>query len=156
MPLLRRFALLAVVATGFAVLSSPAFASFSRDSLPFQVDSVNFRVHYQSDKLAGPTYAITQTQAGDIAARADRALAAEMGDGYPRPLSDSGPPALGGDGRIDIYVVDLAAFPGLAGLSKWDQDNPTTSGFIELAGNLQEDAFTQLVGDHVLRERILL
>ena len=146
MPLLRRFALLAVVAAGFAVLSSPAFAAFPRDgSLPFHLDSVNFRIHYQSDKTT--TWAITQTQAGDIAARAERALEAEMGDGYPRPLSDV---LVDGNDKIDIYVEDLSTFTNVAGFSKWDFDNPTTSGFIELAGNLQEAAFTQHVIAHEL------
>jgi len=156
MPLLRRFALLAVVAAGFAVLSSPAFAAFARDNplgvpvvLPHVLDSQNFRVHYQSDHQAFPTWAITQTQAGDIAARAERALTAETADGYPSPLSDG---ALGGDGRIDIYVEDFTSLIKTwitpTGFAKRDFDTPTTSGFIELAGNLQEDAFTQHVIAH--------
>jgi hypothetical protein len=152
MPLLRRFALLAVVAAGFGVLSTPAFAWYARDtSLPLQVDSLNFRVHYQSDHMAFATWAITQTQAGDIAARAERALAAQTADGYPRPMSDG---ALGGDGKIDIYVQDFSSFITAyvtpKAFAEWDQDNPTTSGFIELAGNLQEAAFTQHVIAHEL------
>ncbi len=152
MPLLRRLALLAVVAAGFGVLSGPALASDARDaSLPFALDSVNFRVHYQSDHKTFPTWAITQTQAGDIAARAERALVAETADGYPRPLTDG---VLGGDGRIDIYIRDFATkitpFVTPKAYTKWDQDNPTTSGFIELAGNLQETAFTQHVIAHEL------
>jgi hypothetical protein len=147
MPFFRRFALLVTVAAGFAVLSSPAFASSPRDlTLPQVLDSTNFRVHYQSDHISFPTWSITETQAGDVAAMAERALALDIAAGYPRPLSDG---ALGGDGRIDIYVRDF--FPlnnpylTVTGFAKWDADNPTTSGFIELAGNLQKDALNQHV-----------
>jgi hypothetical protein len=161
MPLLRRFALLAVVAAGFAVLSSPAFAAFVRNQpngapvvLPNTLDSPNFRVHYQSDHITAANWAITQTQAGDIAALAERALAAITADGYPRPLSDG---ALGGDGRIDIYVDDFSTstngFHTVTGYTKWDVDGPTSSGFIELAGNLQagpSTPFTQHVIAHQL------
>lgn len=149
MPLLRRFALLAVVTAGFAVFSSSALAAFPRDgSLPFTLDSTNFRVHYHSDKdPLAPKSAITQTQAGDIAALAERALAAEVADGYPRPLSDG---VLGGDGRIDIYVEDYTLAPGVLGSADWDTDALTSSGFIELAGNVPEDAFTQHTIAHEL------
>jgi hypothetical protein len=148
MPLLRRLALLAVVAAGFAVVSGPAFGAYARPGgSTFVVESANFRVHYQSDTFLAPLYGISQTQAGDIAARAERALVAEMADGYPRPMSDG---VLGSNGKIDIYVVDLTAFTGVAGFAKWDADNPTSSGFIELAGNLGETAFTQHVIAHEL------
>jgi hypothetical protein len=148
MPLLRRFGLLAVVAAGFGLLSGPAFAASPRDlSLPFFVDSLNFRVHYQSDRLAGAPYAITETQAGDIAALADRALAAEMADGYPRPLSDG---MLGGNDKIDIYVEDYSLVPGVSGSAMWDTNNPTSSGFFDLAGNIPEEAFTQHTIAHEL------
>jgi hypothetical protein len=143
MPLLRRLLLLAVVtATGFAAFSGSAFAAFARDgSLPFTLDSTNFRVHYQSDlDPAAPKSAITQTQAGDIAALAERALAKELADGFSRPPSDG---ALGGDGRIDIYVEDYTLLPGVLGSAEWDADALTSSGFIELAGNIPDEAFTQ-------------
>ena len=150
MPLLRRFALLAVVAAGFAVLSSPAFAAFARDNgLPFQLDSTNFRVHYQSETTppAFSIWAINQTQAGDIAALAERALAAELADGYARPPSDG---ALGGDGRIDIYVEDYTLSPGTIASTLWDTNALTTSGFIELAGNVPDQAYTQHTIAHEL------
>ncbi len=145
MPLFRRLALLIVVAAGFAVLSSPAFAAYPRNNpfgvvqnTPNTLDSTNFRVHYQSDHITAPTYAITETTAGDIAARAERALAQDLADGYPMPLSDAG---RGGDNRIDIYVLDLSsantAFIQPLGYTKWDVDGTTSSGFIELAGNQQ-------------------
>ena len=150
MSLLRRFTLLAVIAAGFAVLSSPAFAAFPRDNgLPFQLDSTNFRVHYQSETTppANSIWAINQTQAGDIAALAERALAAEVADGYVRPPSDG---ALGGDGRIDIYVEDYTLSPGTLASSMWDTNALTTSGFIELAGNVPDQAFTQHTIAHEL------
>jgi hypothetical protein len=146
MPLLRRLTLLALVAAGFAVISSPAFAAFSRDgSLPFQLDSTNFRVHYQS--VADSASAITQTQAGDIAALAERALTKETADGYPRPLSDV---AVDGDSRIDIYVEDYTTLPGVLASAEWDNDALQTSGFIELAGNVPDQAFTQHTIAHEL------
>ena len=149
MPLLRRLLLLALVAAGFAALSSPALAASPRDgTLPFTLDSANFRVHYQSNQGAGaPVSAITQTQAGDIAALAERALAAEQADGYPRPLSDG---VLGGDGRIDIYVKDYSAAPGVLASADWDSNALTTSGFIELAGNIPNESFTQHTIAHEL------
>jgi hypothetical protein len=149
MPLVRRLALLAVVAAGFAVLSGPASAASVRDgSLPFSVDSTNFRVHYQSDgSPATAPSAITETQAGDIAALAERALTAELADGYPTPLSDG---VLGGDGKIDIYVEDYSATPGVLATALWDTDALTSSGFIELAGNMAEEAFTQQTIAHEL------
>jgi len=149
MPLLRRLALLATVTAGFAVLSGPALAAGTPDgTLPFQLDSTNFRVHYQSDTGPGaPASAITETQAGDIAALAERALAAELADGYARPLSDG---VLGGDGRIDIYVEDYTSLPGVLASARWDTDALTTSGYIELAGNDPPDAFTEHTIAHEL------
>ena len=145
---LRRFALLAVVAAGFAVLSSPAFAA--RDgSLPLQVDSTNFRVHYQSDAVNLSTYAITATQARRHRRAAPSGRSRPRpADGYPMPPSDG---ALGGDGRIDIYVEDFSTFPGRArhdepGFRRRRRPRP----HIDLAGNLPEDAFTQHTIAHEL------
>src|SRR4029077_7041781 len=90
--------------------------------LPLQVDSTNFRVHYQSDAVNLSTYAITATEAGDIAALAERALAAETAAGDPMPPSDG---VLGGDGRIDIYVEDFSSFPGVLGTTSPDFISPT-------------------------------
>ena len=149
MAFLRRLGLLAAVITGFAMLSGPALAAMPRDAgLPYQLDSTNFRVHYHSSlDPAAPVSAITDTQAGDIAALAERALAAETADGYPRPLSDG---VAGGDGRIDIYVEDYTTLPGALASSGWDVDGLTSPGFIELAGNRPVDAFTQHTIAHEL------
>lgn len=144
---LRRLALLASVGVGAAVLAGPAFGSSPRPSgLPNTVGSTHFLVHYQSDPLS--TYAITETQAGDVAALAERAYAAELADGYPAPLSDA---AFSPDARIDIYVDDLSLFVGTLGLTEWDVDNPLqTSAFIVLAGNLPESALDQHTIAHEL------
>ncbi len=144
---LRRFVLLAAVAAGSCVLAGPAFGAFARPAgMPKTLGSTHFLVHYQSDLLSSAGWAITQTQAGDVAARAERAYAAELADGYPPPLSDG---VLGGDGRIDIYVADLG---GLAlGLSEWDADVPAqTSGFILLAGERPELGLDQHTIAHEL------
>lgn len=143
---LRRLTLLAAVAAGSAVLAAPAFGAYARPNpaaYPFTVGTAHFLVHYTSSPGSGG--AITQTTAGDVAARAERAYAAELADGYPAPLSDGG---LGGDDRIDIYVSDLG---GLAlGVAEWDADNPQTSGFVELAGEDPDHGLDQHTIAHEL------
>src|SRR5205823_9205352 len=130
MLVLRRLALLASVGVGAAVLAGPAFGAFARPlGLPNTVGSAHFLVHYQSDPQTA--FAITQTQAGDVAALAERAYAAELADGYAAPLSDG---ILGGDSRTDIYVGDLSSFPGVIALTGWDANAPQTSAFIILSG----------------------
>src|SRR5438067_5863998 len=95
---LRRFGLLAGVAVGSCVLAGPAFgARPTAIQLPFTLGTTHFLVHYSSDPVANGVYIITQTMAGDVAALAERAYAAELADGYPAPPSDG---VLGGDGRI--------------------------------------------------------
>jgi hypothetical protein len=99
-----RLSLLAAVVLGAAAFTNPAFGA--RPTLvedPNSIGSTHFLVHFSSD--VNTTWAITQTQAGDIAAYAERAYSAELADGYAAPLSDGG---LGGDNRIDIYVTDLS------------------------------------------------
>ena len=135
MQYLRRLLLLASVGAAFAVLAGPALASpRPAPALPFQLGSAHFLVHYQSDLLdiSNAPAAITETQAGDIAALAERAYAAQLADGYPVPPSDG---ALGGDSRIDIYVLNFTATPGLLGVTVPDTGPPQTSAFILLAGN---------------------
>ena len=128
--LLRRLGLSAAVAAGSCVLAGPAFgARPTALQLPFTVSTAHFVVHYSSDPLAMGTYIISQTTAGDVAALAERAYAAELADGFPAPPADG---ALGGDGRIDIYVDNPGA------LADTVPDDPTslqTSSFIELNGS---------------------
>ena len=139
MLVLRRLALLASVGVGAAVLAGPAFGAFPRPvGLPNTVGSTHFLVHYQSDPITAS--AITQTQAGDVAALAERAYAAELADGYPAPLSDG---VLGGDSRTDIYIEDLSSFGGAIGLAEWDTNTPQASAFVLLAGDQPELALDQ-------------
>jgi hypothetical protein len=105
---LRRFVLLAAVAVGAAVLAGPALATAPDPSLTHRLGSTHFLVHFTTDITNDP-WAITATQAGDIAALAERAYTAELADGYAAPLSDLGVGPGGADGRIDIYVQALAA-----------------------------------------------
>src|SRR6266576_132905 len=136
---LRRLALLASVGVGAAVLAGPAFGAFARPvGLPNTIGSTHFLVHYQSDPITAS--AITQTQAGDVAALAERAYAAELADGYPAPLSDG---VLGGDSRTDIYIEDLSSFGGAIGLAEWDTNTPQASAFVLLAGDQPELALDQ-------------
>src|ERR1700704_3298249 len=102
---LRRFVLLSVVAVGSATPARPAFGR--GPLLPVSVTPPHFVVHYQSDLQNFGTSAITQTTAGDIAALAERAYNAEVvTDGFPAPLDD-------GDGKTDIYVLDLSLIKAL-------------------------------------------
>ena len=137
---LRRFVLLAAVAVGSAVLAGPAFGA--RPVLPFTLSTPHFVVHYQSDVQNFPTWAITQTTAGDIAALAERAYTAEVvTDGFPAPLDD-------GDLKTDIYVADLSAVSAL-GLTI--PDNPaglTSTAYIVLDGSTPAVAFSQHVIAH--------
>jgi hypothetical protein len=149
---LRRFMLLATVAVGSAVLAGPAFGARPA-ALPFTLGSTHFLVHYQSDLINNPTYAITQTTAGDIAALAERAYGAELADGYPAPMSDG---ALGGDGRIDIYVEDLSAGGALALTVPDNPAGATTSSYIVLDGTQPEVSFSEHVIAHELFHTIQL
>lgn len=148
MRFLRRVGLLAAVAAGSAVLAGPAFgARPTALQLPFTLGTTHFLVHYQSDDVT-TGYAITQTQAGDIAALAERAYSAELADGFSAPVSDGG---LGGDNRIDIYVVDLSALGGPVGLTIPDSPAAvTSSSYIELDGTQPDFAFTQHTIAHEL------
>src|SRR6266550_1898125 len=124
MPLFRRLALLASVGVGAAVLAGPAFGAFARPGgLPNTLGTTHFLVHYESDPATA--FKITQTQAGDVAALAERAYTAELADGYAAPLSDG---VLGGDSRTDIYVGDLSVIKAL-GLTEWDANALQPSAF---------------------------
>jgi hypothetical protein len=125
MRFLRRFVLLAAVAAGSAVLAGPAFATAPDPSLTHQLGSTHFLVHFSTD-VATNAWAITATQAGDIAALAERAYTAETADGYAAPPSDLGVGPGGGDGRIDIYVQSLAA-AGEAGETDANAAGPSSA-----------------------------
>ena len=107
----------------------------------YAVGSAHFLVHYTSDPT-GP--AITQTMAGDVAALAARAYAAELADEYPAPMSDG---ALGGDARTDLYVVDLSG-TGALGITVSDAGTPQTPGYIFLDGMNPDQSLVEHVVAH--------
>jgi hypothetical protein len=129
MRFLRRFVLLASVAAGSAVLAGPASANTAPDaSLVHQLGSTHFLVHFTTDP--SHAFAITSTQAGDIAALAERAYTAETADGYAAPSSDLLVGPGGSDSRVDIYVQGLGA-AGEAGEADPNAAGPS-SGYILL------------------------
>jgi hypothetical protein len=148
MPLLRRFALLAALAAGSAVLAGPAFGAAARPSgVPNTLDSTHFRVHYQGDRSS--SWSITQTQAGDILGWAERAYSHYAGLGYTAPANDG---VLGGDARTDIYVVDWSSTPAKYGQADWDADTNQSSGFLTLAGNEKTKGIDQITVAHEVFE----
>jgi hypothetical protein len=143
----HRFGLLCATCVGATVLASPVFASrpaIDATGLPNSLGTTHFLVHYQSDPSV-PANA-TQTTAGQIAAIAERAYGAELADGYAAPVADG---LLGGDDRIDIYIVDLTTAEAL-GISVPDTGSPQTSGYILLDGADPENAFTPHTISHEL------
>jgi len=104
MRFLRRFALLAALAAGSAVLAGPAFATAPDPSLTYTVGTTHFLVHYTTNTVHA--FAVTATQAADAGALAERALNAELADGYSVPPPDGG---FGGDNRVDIFLQDIAS-----------------------------------------------
>jgi hypothetical protein len=129
MRFLRRLGLVAVLAAGSAVLASPASATAPDPSLIHQLGSTHFLVHFTTDNTNN-AFAITATDAGDIAAMAERAYTAEVADGYAAPPSDLGVGPGGADGRIDIYVQGIAA-QGEAGEADPNAAGPS-SGYLLL------------------------
>ena len=116
--------------------SPPAFVS------AYTLGTAHVLVHY----LGGAVGAITQTQAGDVAGRAERAYAAMLADGYPAPRSDG---TAGGDGRIDIYVQSVGV-PGVLGVAVPDDATEQTSGYIVLDGANPKEALDQQTIAHEL------
>jgi hypothetical protein len=76
--------------------AAPGLAQGQRPNVPSDLDAnyttTNIVVHYRTSGDA----ALTQQQAGEIAAAAELALSSFAAAGFPRPLSD-------GDGGIDVY-----------------------------------------------------
>jgi hypothetical protein len=105
MPVLRRFLLaLVVVAAAAGFASSRALATAPPDctiTQPELLQSAHFDVYYNSDPASGA--AITDNQAGDLAASAERAYVAYQALGFPAPADN-------GSGRIDIQVLDLSTW----------------------------------------------
>jgi hypothetical protein len=143
MPLLRRFGLLASVMVGAAVLAGPVLAARPAGYSNL-VGTTHFLVHFQSDPSVQG--AATQSDAGIVAGRAEHAYDMETAAGFAAPPSDAG---LGGDNRIDIYILDLGV-AGVLGVSVGDNATPQTSGYIMLAGTTPEDAFSAHTISHEL------
>lgn len=128
--------------SGDRTVSTPAESDPSTVIAAFTLTTDHFAVHYVSDPASAAS--ITQTQAGDIGADAERAYAAETDAGYPAPLSDNG---RGGDSRIDVYVQAVDPASGVLGYAQ--PEFPTarqTSGFVVLnaalsaAGSLGQES----------------
>lgn len=110
----------------------------------FSLYTPHFVVHYVTDPLAAG--AITETQAGDVGALAERAYAAEVADGYPPPVADG---TAGGDSRTDIYVADIDAV-GVLGYAYPETASAQFSGYIVLNGADPLDSLTQHTIAHEL------
>ena len=136
MAFLRRLLTLAAVLLGAAVFAGQSLAVPTPPpgkrsaggtcvGFDFTLGSAHFLVHYDSDlssTACDVRMAITETQAGDVLGWAEKAYAAEVGTyGFPAPPSDG---VLGGDGRIDIYVVDMYVSGPSAVMAETFPDNP--------------------------------
>ena len=141
-----RLSLLAAVVLGAAAFTNTAFARPSPVAFPNTLGSTHFLVHFQSDVANNAQFAITQTQAGDIASNAERAYTAELADGYPAPPSDV---LVDGDPRIDIYVDDLSGTGALAYAQPDTLSSPDT-GYIVVDGADPEHAFSEHTIAHEL------
>jgi hypothetical protein len=121
-----------VLAVTASNLSGPTTASSPPSDVvaAHSLSTAHFVVHYSSDTSSSDA-AITQTQAGDVAAFAERAYSAQLAAGYPAPASDG---VLGGDSRTDIYVTQIQV-AGVLGYAI--PEAPTslqTAGYILLNG----------------------
>ncbi len=137
--LMRRLLALPFLA-GALLWAQPALAANPpvRPALPNTLSSAHFTVHFDSDP-ANHDYA-TQTQAGDLAALAERALAAETSWGYQAPLG----------GPYDIYVFDATSWPGLLGVAIPDLNAAPSTGSIDIAKTVLGAANEQHVIAHEL------
>ena len=121
---------LLVLALG-ALFAQPAQASRVL-GLPETLTSQHFQVHYAGQVLP-PGVSVIHQDAADLAGNLEQAYSTMIGDwGYPAPLDD-------GDGKIDVFVVDLSA-QGFLGLA-WT-DNPAanqSSGYLYIDDNSVRD-----------------
>jgi hypothetical protein len=121
---------LLVLALG-ALFAQPAQANRAL-GLPETLTSQHFQIHYAGQVLP-PGVSVIHQDAADLAGNLEQAYSTFVGDwGYPAPLDD-------GDGKIDVFVVDLSA-QGFLGLA-WE-DNPganQTSGYLYIDDNSVRD-----------------
>lgn len=109
---------LAVAAVVGVLAPSAGAVPLPRPVSDQSITTAHFVIHYYTDPTS-PSYT-NETQAGDIAAYAEREYALETGWGMPAPLDD-------GDGHIDIYLEDLSAMPGVIGVAEPDGSVPYPS-----------------------------
>jgi hypothetical protein len=135
-----RFALLGTALAAFWAPGASAARPDPADPLaplPETLTSAHFQVHYSGDPATA--WRINVMQANDIAAWAERAYAAYVSWGYAAPIDD-------GDGRSDIFVIELPA--GTWGSGK--SDNPfglTSTAYALVSGTegVDERKVTHLV-----------
>jgi hypothetical protein len=128
---IRRFAAGAVSFLALMlVTASPAAAA--RPSLPLQVSTSHFAVHYTTSPGDDQSSA---TAAGGVGANMEAAYATEIGAwGFNPPVND-------GDGKTDVYIRNL----GATHLGESIRDTPgahTTSGYIQIDADSTGDAGT--------------
>ena len=121
---------LLVVALG-ALFAQPAQASRVL-GLPETLTSQHFQIHYAGQVLP-PGVSVLHQDAADLAANLEQAYSTMLGDwGYPAPLDD-------GDGKIDVFVVDLSV-QGFLGLAWVDVPNANqSSGYLYIDDNSVRD-----------------
>ena len=118
MRLLARASLLAALVV---VWVQPAQARIL--GLPETITTAHFQIHY-SGVPADDAMPTLHQQAADLAATFERAYTTIVSEwGYPAPLDD-------GDGKIDVYVSDLATLGGADGLAFTDTGANQSSGYI--------------------------
>ena len=123
--MLRRLPIFAAACALAGVLAAPSLAANPpmRPGGVHSVSTAHFKVWYDSDSTQQDY--TTQTEASDLAALAEKAYAIETGWGFQPPVDD-------GDGHIDVYIVDLTQFPGLAGAAFNDAATAPSSGSIDI------------------------
>jgi hypothetical protein len=117
--MLRRALIVAAVCAVAGLLGTPANAA--RPALPHSVSTTHFVVHYTSDPT-DDSYA-NAPQALALASDAEHAYAAETGWGFSAPLDD-------GDGKVDIYLLDLSSLDGVLAYATTESNTPTATGYI--------------------------
>ena len=104
---------------------------------PNHLESAHFTVDYDGDKTA-PDY-VTETQAGDILAAAERAYAAYAALGYPAPLVDAI------SGKTGFSIIDLSATGFSSIYCDGDQDFDSNDvGTDDTAYSVGFDVFGQI------------
>jgi hypothetical protein len=110
--------LIVLAALGAALFAPSAGATTppaQRPGLPYSVGTTHILVHYTADPTDSSH--ITQTQAADLAAKAEVAYTSITSWGFAAPLADG---VLGGDSRTDLYVADLSTHGSFATYTYYD------------------------------------